>query len=156
MAMGARPGAVLRLWEFVPYRLAVLADLVSRSVAQLYADRFALSRPEWRVLAALGELGAIAAKDVAPHSALDKMAVSRAVAALEAKGCLTREDDPADRRNKTLLLTAHGRALYEKIVPLALAREAYLLEALSVADRAALERILTALQARAAELVGRG
>jgi DNA-binding MarR family transcriptional regulator len=146
----------MKLWEFVPYRLALLAETVSRTVAQIYADRFGLSRPEWRVLAALGELGAIAAKDVAPHSALDKMAVSRAVAGLEARGCLTREDDPADRRNRILHLTPRGRALYEKIVPLALARETYLLAALTDEERETFRRILAKLQARAEALESRG
>jgi len=151
-----RERAVLKLQRFLPYRLAVLAEQVSFTVAQLYAERFDLSRPEWRVLAALAELGPVAAKDVSTHSTLDKMTVSRAVAVLEDKGYLTRRDDPQDRRNRILSMTASGRALYDRIVPLALAREEYLLEALSPEDRIALDRILTALQLRAGELQRRG
>jgi DNA-binding MarR family transcriptional regulator len=152
VAAPARVRKPIRLQQFLPYRLAVLAEQVSRTLAHIYADRFDLSRPEWRVLAGLAELGEIPAKDISDHTTLDKMAVSRAVAALEAKGHLTRSDDPHDRRNRILHLTPSGRALYERVVPLALAREEYLLGALAPEDRAALDRILTALLTRAREL----
>ena len=152
----AHAGSALKLQNFLPYRLAVLADLVSQALAQIYADRFDLTRPEWRVLAALAELGPVAAKEISAFSTLDKMTVSRAVAVLETKAYLTRRDDPQDRRNKTLCMTPRGRALYDRITPLALAREEYLLEALSPVDRAALDRILSCLLQRAQDLERRG
>ncbi|MDR3523483.1 MAG: MarR family transcriptional regulator [Acetobacteraceae bacterium] len=148
--------APIALQGFLPYRLAVLADHVSHSLAQIYTDRFDLTRQEWRVLAGLADRGPIVARDVAGHTTLDKMSVSRAVAGLEAKGYLSRHDDPQDRRNKILEMTPQGRALYVRIVPLARAREAYLLDSLSAEDRAALDRILTALLARSIELERRG
>ncbi len=146
----------LRLQHFLPYRLAVLADQVSRTVAQIYTDRFDLTRPEWRVLAAVVELGPVSATEVCAHSTLDKMSVSRAVAGLEEKGYLRRADAADDRRNKILGLTPSGHALYSKIVPLILAREAYLLEIFSADERAALDHLLTALLHRAQELEQRG
>jgi DNA-binding MarR family transcriptional regulator len=146
----------LVLTEFVPYRLAVLADLVSRALAQIYADRFDLTRHEWRVLAALAVHPSMLARDVAAYSALDKMSVSRAVATMEAKAYIVREDDPDDRRNKILRITRSGRALHEKIVPLVRAREDYMLGALTNADRQAFDRILSALTLRARELEERG
>lgn len=146
----------LELQRFMPYRLAVLAEQVSRSLAQLYADRFDLTRQEWRVLAGLADRGGIPAKDVAEYTTLDKMSVSRAVASLKEKGHLARDEDPADRRNKILRMTPSGAALYAKIAPLALAREEYLLEPLSAADRAALDRIMSTLLDRARDLQRRG
>jgi DNA-binding MarR family transcriptional regulator len=147
---------LLDLQRFFPYRLAVLAEDVSRTVAQLYADRFDLTRQEWRVLAAVAANRRMAAKEIAEYSTLDKMSVSRAVAALEAKALLSREEDPADRRNKLLALTAAGRALYQKIVPLVRAREDYLLDALSPDERETLDGILDKLGARARSLRQRG
>jgi DNA-binding MarR family transcriptional regulator len=146
----------LALNDFLPYRLAVLAEQVSKVAAQIYADRFELTRPEWRVLAALAELGGISATEVSAHSTLDKMSVSRAVTSLESRDLLVRHDDDADRRNKIIDLTPKGRALYQKIVPLILAREAYLLESFSPDDRATLDRLLAALLTRARELEQRG
>ncbi|QWG11282.1 winged helix DNA-binding protein [Bradyrhizobium sediminis] len=147
---------VIDLQRFFPYRLAVLAEEVSRTVAQLYSDRFDLTRHEWRVLAALAANRQMAAKDVAGYTTLDKMSVSRAVAALETKAYLTREEDPADRRNKILRLTPAGRALYQKIVPLARARERHILDALTSAERAALDVIMKKLLGRARDLRERG
>jgi len=148
--------STLDLQQFFPYRLAVLAEEVSRTVAQLYGDRFELTRNEWRVLAALATNRQMSAKDVADYSTLDKMSVSRAVTALESKACLTREEDPADRRNKILRLTPAGLALYRKIMPLARARERYILDALSAAERAALDTIMKKLLTRARRLRERG
>ncbi|QWG21473.1 winged helix DNA-binding protein [Bradyrhizobium sediminis] len=147
---------VIDLQRFFPYRLAVLAEEVSRTVAQLYSGRFDLTRHEWRVLAALAANRQMAAKDIAGYTTLDKMSVSRAVAALETNAYLTREEDPADRRNKILRLTPAGRALYQKIVPLARARERHILDALTSAERAALDVIMKKLLARARDLRERG
>lgn len=144
------------LTDFFPYRLAVLAERVSQAVAQLYADRFGITRAEWRVLAALGENTAMAAKDIGAYSTLDKMQVSRAVARLEQAGYITRATDHADRRAKILALAPAGRVLFQKIVPLALAREGFLLEDLDASERAVLEKAMTKVLARAQGLIERG
>ena len=44
----------LKLEEFLPYRLAVLSNTVSTTVARAYDKRFSVSIPEWRVIAILG------------------------------------------------------------------------------------------------------
>ena len=144
------------LADFFPYRLAVLAEHVSQAVAQLYGDRFQITRAEWRVLAALGANNGMAAKDIGAYSTLDKMQVSRAVARLEEGGLITRATDDADRRAKILTLTASGRTLFQKIVPLARAREDYLLEDLDPQERAVLERAMAKVLARAQGLIERG
>lgn len=138
--------------RFFPYRVAVLAEAVSRSVAQVYAERFELSRDEWRVLAALAQAGRMKMVRLVEHTTLDKMQVSRAVARLEAGALLGREPDPEDRRGWVLHLTAAGRALHRKIVPMVQAREAFLLEALDAAERAALEAALEKVLERARRL----
>jgi DNA-binding MarR family transcriptional regulator len=152
----AAGGETFELARFFPYRLAVLAERVSQAVAQVYADRFDLTRAEWRILAALAANGEMAAKDLAPYSTLDKMQVSRAVTRLEAAGLVERHEDASDRRAKPLGLTAYGRALFAKVRPLVAAREDYILGALDPAERAALEGILDKIQLRATELIRRG
>lgn len=152
----ARDDATLDLAGFFPYRLAILANEVSHCLAQLYADRFALTRQEWRILAVLGQHRQISGAAAARTTGLDKMQVSRAVARLERDGLIGREADPQDRRNHLLHLTAEGRALYRRIAPLALARERYLLDALEPAERDALAAIMAKLLAQARELQSRG
>lgn len=146
----------LKLQSFFPYQLAVLAETVSRAMAQVYAERFELSRDEWRVVAALYENGAMKTTDVIAHTTLDKMQVSRAVTRLERDALLERSEDASDRRNKVLRLLPAGQALVAKIVPLVQARVEFLLEALDADERRSLEALFGKLQGRAAQLIRHG
>jgi DNA-binding MarR family transcriptional regulator len=145
-----RLASELALERFLPYRLSVLTNRISTAIARVYAKRFDLTVPEWRVMAVLGRFGAMSANAVCDRTAMDKVRVSRAVARLAASGRLARRIDTADRRRSVLALTEEGRAVYDEIGPLALAVEARLLMPLDAADRAALDRLLAMLEARAA------
>ena len=46
---------------FMPYQLAVAADVVGKRLARLYADRFGLSIPEWRVIAVIARYPGLSA-----------------------------------------------------------------------------------------------
>ncbi|MGJ4930515.1 MarR family winged helix-turn-helix transcriptional regulator [Bradyrhizobium sp. HKCCYLS2038] len=135
----------LRLQRYFPYRLARLAEQVSLAVAEVYADRFALSRQEWRILAALGEQPQLPTKQIGRLTTLDKMNVSRAMQGLEARGIVSRSRDPEDGRERIVTLTAAGRALYRKIVPHALARETDLLDVLTREEVATLNAVIDKL-----------
>lgn len=138
--------------QFFAYRLAVLADEVSQAMAQLYADRFSLTRNEWRVLAAVADMKRCTATEVAQYSTLDKMQVSRALAALEERGLVARGEGRADRRTKTLALTATGLSLYNRIVPLVQERQVQLLSALSETERAVMNSAIDRLLEQARQL----
>lgn len=146
----------MNLQVFLPYRLAVVSEAVSRSLAAVYAQRFNLTRDEWRVLAALAGRDGILGAELGNLTTLDKMQVSRALTRMERDGLLEREPDPADRRNLIVRLKPAGRALYRKIVPMAQAREAYLLESLDADERAALATALDKLLQRAKQLQEHG
>lgn len=130
------------LKTFFPYRLALLSESVSRSIAQVYGARFNLTRDEWRVLAALAETPRMRNVHLVEHTTLDKMQVSRAVARLERDGLVSREADPDDGRGTVLRLLAPGRRLYRKVVPMVQEREQFLLAGLKPAERAALDAAL--------------
>ena len=138
---------VLALETFLPYRLNRLAEDVSHNFSKIYRDRFGITRPEWRLLATLGQYGTMTATAVGQHSAMHKTKVSRAVAALEQRRWLTRTPDEADRRTEGLHLTGAGLAAYREMVPLARAFEARLLAALSDVDRKAALQLITQLAA---------
>lgn len=140
------------LHQFIPYRLAVLADEISQTIAQVYVDQFDLSRHEWRILAWLGKHRSMPAKDVGRNAGLDKMQMSRALARLEDKKLVAVERDEQDRRGNVLGLTRQGRATYDRIAPLALAREQYLLSALTAEEAVALDTIMAKLLRQAAAL----
>src|SRR5580698_8419336 len=75
--------APLKLEAFLPYRLNVVASLVSQALSRIYVDRYGLGVPEWRILVTLGEFEAMTAKAVGAHSHMHKTKVSRAVGDLE-------------------------------------------------------------------------
>jgi DNA-binding MarR family transcriptional regulator len=144
-------GAALDLQHYFPYRLARLAEQVSLSVAEVYAVRFSLSRQEWRILAVLGARSELATKEIGRLTTLDKMNVSRAMQSLEARGIVRRSRDPDDGRERIVALTAAGRALYRRIVPLALERETTLLGVLTPQEIETLDRVMRKLSTASLE-----
>ncbi len=136
----------LVLEDFLPYRLSVLTNTISAQLARQYAERFKLSIPQWRVMAVLGEQSGLSAGEVGVRTAMDKVSVSRAVAALEAQGRIVRKIDDADRRRTVLRLSAKGQRIYAEIVPIALDAEHALVRALGQGDLQKLSRLLTRLQ----------
>jgi DNA-binding MarR family transcriptional regulator len=145
-------GDALTLERFLPYRLSVLANTVGLKVATTYDQRFGISISEWRVMAMLAQHPDISAVDVAERTAMDKVAVSRAVQGLLAKNLIKRETHAEDRRRSMLTLSANGRSVYRRVVPAARAFETRLLDALSVRERKTFGDLLDRLQEQAETL----
>ena len=149
----AHDGATaLRLEEFLPYRLNVVASLVSQALSRIYAQRYGIGVPEWRVLVTLGQYGVMTGKAIGAHSHMHKTKVSRAVAQLEKRKLVGRRSNRADMRESFLSLTPAGRAIYVDLAPFALAFARRLLDAIEPADHAVFERVLTVLTERSARL----
>jgi DNA-binding MarR family transcriptional regulator len=143
----AKRHAELRLERFLPYRLSVLSNRVSQDIAGLYSERFGLSITEWRVMAVLGHQSQLSANTVAERTAMDKVAVSRAVSGLLEKKILIRQTDPADGRRSSLKLSAKGYSVFDQIVPLALTLERRILASLEPTEQTQLLAILDKLEA---------
>jgi DNA-binding MarR family transcriptional regulator len=141
-------GAPLKLEEFLPYRLNVLASLVSQALSRVYADRYGIGVPEWRVLVTLGQYGVMTGKAIGAHSHMHKTKVSRAVAELERRKLVARRANREDKRESFLSLTPTGRAMYEDLAPVALDFARRLFQVLNPADRAAFDRALKQLTER--------
>ena len=140
--------APLRLEEFLPYRLNVLASLASQALSRVYAERYDIGVPEWRILVTLGQFRVMTGKAIGTHTHMHKTKVSRAVAELERRKFLTRRVNNADLRESFLSLTPAGRAIYEELAPGALAFAQKLAEVIDPADRVAFERALERLTER--------
>lgn len=144
--------APLRLEEFLPYRLNVLASLVSQALSRIYVERYGLGVPEWRVLVTLGQFGVMTGKAIGAHSHMHKTKVSRAVALLERRKLVARKANRADLREAFLSLTPAGREMYDELAPAALEFVRQLMETVDPADRAALDRALSKLIERSKQL----
>ncbi len=152
MPYGRADAAPLKLEEFLPYRLNVVASLASQALSRIYAERYGIGVPEWRVLVTLGQFGMMTGKAIGAHSHMHKTKVSRAVALLEKRKLLARRVNRADLRESFLTLTPPGRQMYEDLAPVALDFARQLADAVDPADRAAFERAVAQLGDRAARL----
>ncbi len=147
-----KEGFVLRLEDFLPYRLVVAASLVSQATARTYATKYSIGIAEWRVIAQLGEFGTMTAKQIGARSHMHKTKVSRAVATLNRKKMLAKRANRDDKREAFLSLSPIGLEVYESIAPAAQALSQRMFGDVSAEDRAAFERVLDTVTARAASL----
>jgi DNA-binding MarR family transcriptional regulator len=139
--------APLELERFLPYRLSILSNRISQAIAREYQDRFALSMTEWRVMAVLARYDGegLSASEVAGHTEMDKVAVSRALARLVAAKRVSRRMHDGDKRRSVLRLSAAGWKVHDTVAPLARAHERELLALLDAEERRTLQAILDKL-----------
>jgi len=107
---------VLRLDQFWPYQVTVLADRVARRTGKI-AKEYGLNLSQWRVLAAVAEVPGRTSMDVVTITPMDKGIVSRATKALLEMGLVRREASQSDGRISHLHLTAEGDTLYQTLIP---------------------------------------
>lgn len=146
------PADLLVLEDFLPYRLSILSNRVSRAIAARYAKTFDLTIPEWRIIAVLGRRPGLTAKEVAEATEMDKVAVSRGVARLAMARRVHAKADREDARRQLLSLTPLGESVHARIAPIALASEQRLLASLTPRERAELDGLLDRLLNAARDL----
>jgi DNA-binding MarR family transcriptional regulator len=136
----------LRLQEYLPYRLSVTSNAVSRLIARGYEARFALKIPQWRLIAVLSDEGPLPQQTLCGRTLMDKVTVMRAAQALLRRRLIRRLPNRQDGRSHRLMITALGRRLYQQIVPLALDYQSRLLEGIDRRDIVKLEHLLRRLE----------
>ena len=137
--------ARLELDRFLPYRLSVLSNRISSAIAREYSERLSLSVTEWRVMAVLGRYPGLSAREVAERTAMDKVAVSRAVARLLERALIQREIHGDDRRRSVLALSAAGFEVYETVAPMVMEITRKLMAVLTDEEEQVLEKLITRL-----------
>lgn len=135
----------LRLDEFLPYKLNILAETVREPLSRHYADRYGVGLPEWRVISVLGQHGTLTSKAIAALGRMHKTKVSRALAILDAKGMVERVTNEADMRESFVTLTEEGKSVYAHLSDAALSYGKLLSTALSDDERAQFDAMLRRL-----------
>ena len=152
-AVRARPKPErLSLQEFIPYKLAVVANRLSQSIGSLFEKKYGIQIPEWRILMALHSCGPLAPNEVVEHTSMDKGRVSRAQRRLVELGLIAASDDPRDGRRLVLFLTRKGAGMCAAIIPAARETESWFLSVLPERERQALDKALSRLLLRSQEL----
>ena len=96
-------------------------------------------------MAVLGVSSGVSAGHVAKKTAMDKVAVSRAINNMIKNDLIERQFSSEDKRRSELMLSTKGQDVYNNIVPLVLGYENDILSILDAKERASLANILTKL-----------
>ena len=79
-----------------------------------------LDYPRWRVLAVLNEHSGATMGRLADLTSVDRTTLTRTLGLMEKTGLVARRERESDRRSLAISLTAKGRRLFARILPLAL------------------------------------
>jgi len=142
-------GWVLPDLDYPTFRLSLVAKVMDRLTLRRLSESGEISFAQWRVLSRLATApqGATVGQ-IADLAWVDRAEVSRAVAALEARGLAARRENPEDRRKPIIYLTELGRRDY---LPLARDRSAFhesLVADLTEEERHTLDRLLAKVAQR--------
>jgi DNA-binding MarR family transcriptional regulator len=143
--------ALLRLDEFLPYRLSFTSNLVSDKVAGIYIALFDLRIPEWRLITVVAEEGGVTQQGIGRRTRMDKVTVSRAAIALVERGLMIRAPNPDDKRSHLLQLTEAGEELYRAVAPKALELERRIFASFAPEELAAFTATLRKIDAAVLE-----
>ena len=99
----------------------------------------------WRVLAALSNNGGQRQTDLAAMTSIEVSTLSRVVARLLKRGLITRQRSRADNREVAVTLSARGKVLVQRLIPIARAHEEKATGKLSASDLEVARRVLQAM-----------
>ncbi|HHW4677948.1 MAG TPA: MarR family winged helix-turn-helix transcriptional regulator [Xylella sp.] len=108
----------INLEQFLPFRISLLSRHINDNIAKIYGKQYSMATTEWRVITILALHPGASASKVSDHSAMDKVAVSRAVARLLKNNFIQRENHGEDRRRLILRLSPIGYQVYNTVAPL--------------------------------------
>lgn len=126
--------------------------LVAISAQSVAAVEDVVSPPQLRVLVMIASSGPLNLGAVARGLGVHPSNATRACDRLVAAGLLDRRDDPADRRNLQLQLTAEGRRLVDDVMDRRRQAIAAVLERMPALQRTALVPVLATFAEAAGEL----
>lgn len=140
--------------NYPTFRMTLLVKIMGRLTIRQFAEEGDLNYAEWRVLGRLAEMpqGATVGQ-IADMAWVDRAEVSRAAGALEARGYVSRRENPLDRRAPLLSIAEPGRASYLAALEPRKAFHEALLEDLSPQERAMLDQTLLKIGGKLATML---
>lgn len=132
--------------DHLTYRLARVQAKLNARATRLLTDHAGITLTQWRVLTMIASMQITRAADLVRIGAIDKGMVSRAVKQMVADDLLYTKRDSGDQRVQQLALTSKGQALYERTLPVMVARRKALSDSLSKLETDVLRRVLDKLE----------
>ncbi|MGC8201883.1 MarR family winged helix-turn-helix transcriptional regulator [Aliiroseovarius sp. PTFE2010] len=107
-----------RLHDSLGYQLSMAARVQERRLDE-GLRQLGLTRMSWCVLLAVGSEGLEQPSLIAEFVGIDRTATSRILRTMEGAGLIARMSESVDRRKTSVSLTARGKDVLDKGVPLA-------------------------------------
>ncbi len=131
----------LHLDDLLPYLMNRLIARMNQNLADALRER-GFTFQDWRILAVLAAHEGANLTELAEASVIPQPSVSRLIANLGRRGYVERRSVHSDSRVVRILLTAKGRAVYRKMLPLALDEYRAATKGFSATESEALRRAL--------------
>lgn len=144
-------GTGLSVEDFLTTRMNLVTNALRRTITLPYAQAFGLTMPEWRILSVLAHAGEMPFTELVTRSATDKGQLSRTLRALQERG-LVATRNRATGKKLDCLITREGRALHDKVFPVARRAQAAMIRELDPQER----RVLYGAIQKLGELCGQG
>lgn len=135
-------GPALDLNRYLPGLFTLIANNLSGGASSAYLSLYAVGIETWRVMVMLAIEGRVTAQRVVQLLDADKGAISRTFKTMHEQGLLRFESDASDGRLRHAVFTQKGRKLHDRIIRLALAREAAAVSVLSDGELETLRDLL--------------
>ncbi|MGI3166843.1 MarR family winged helix-turn-helix transcriptional regulator [Pseudooceanicola sp. 200-1SW] len=142
--------------DYLTYRIGMLSGEFNRNISKYNARHFDLTLAEGRVLTRLVDSEPLSYGEICEKLLLDGAQISRAAASLVERGYMQKATDPKDARRAIFELTEAGEEAGRAVLKVGRARQKYLLEKLTAAERRTLYRSLSKLMGVMAELNAAG
>lgn len=143
----------LDLTEHLPFRIAVVSNLLALNRDWHVRELCDLEPREMRVLLNIGSYMPIKAADIAYQSRIDSYNVSRAVKALSKKALIESVPDSRSKNIKHLVLNEKGKLLYKQLTTLLQQRSQSLESALSTEELASFYTMLEKIEKKSEQLL---
>jgi len=131
----------LDLGNYLPYLINRVGFALVDSFSQTLKPH-QLSIDMWRVLAALSNNGGQRQVDLSGMTSIDASTMSRLVSRLIRQGLVTRSRSETSSREVVVALSPKGRALVQRLIPIALKLEQIASAGLPAKDLAVVKRLL--------------
>lgn len=132
--------------ELLLFRLSRILSAGGSRVVRLCEGQLGITWREWRLIATLRPGVSLLSSALADLTQLDRARTSRCLSSLAAKSLIERRPTPGDRRQVQVCLSPTGVQLYDEFFPVVAQLNARLVQGLSAAELAVLDKAMTLLQ----------
>ena len=131
--------------DFIILRARAFTSKVRRMVTNDVLKNENLQILEWQLLFSVARFGSCHLAFITRSTSIDPAHGSRAASTLEAKGLVSRREDPGNKRRKLISLTPKGVEVFERIWPSARMAIKNITDQLDPVDFAELKRLMDLL-----------